>query len=48
MQRVLGNARLLVVDGYRHTSFVSGNECVDDAVTSYLVGRGLPARGTRC
>jgi pimeloyl-ACP methyl ester carboxylesterase len=48
MQRVLGNARLLVVDGYRHTSFISGNECVDDTVTSYLVHRALPARGARC
>ena len=48
MQRVLGNARLLVVDGFRHTSFISGNRCVDDAVTSYLVDRMLPARGTRC
>jgi len=48
MQRVLGNARLLVVDGYRHTSFISGNQCVDNAVTSYLVDRTLPARGTRC
>ena len=48
MQRVLGNARLLVVDGYRHTSFISGNECVDNAVTSYLVDRTLPARGARC
>ena len=46
MQRVLGNARLLVVDGYRHTSFISGNECVDDAVTSYLV-EPHPS-GTRC
>ena len=32
MQRVLGNARLLVVDGYRHTSFLGGNGCVDAAV----------------
>ncbi len=48
MQRVLGNARLLVVDGYRHTSFISGNRCVDDVVTSYLVDRTLPVRGTRC
>ena len=48
MQRVLGNARLLVVDGYRHTSFLGGNECVDATVTSYLVDHALPARGARC
>ena len=48
MQRVLGNARLLVVDADRHTSFISGNQCVDDAVTHYLIDRALPPRGTRC
>jgi pimeloyl-ACP methyl ester carboxylesterase len=48
MRRALGNARLLVVDSDRHTSFDSGNECVDVAVTAYLVDRTLPARGARC
>ena len=48
MQRVLGNARLLVVDADRHTSFNAGNACVDATVTRYLVDRTLPRRGTRC
>jgi pimeloyl-ACP methyl ester carboxylesterase len=48
MQRVLGNARLLVVDADRHTSFISGNQCVDDAVTRYLIDRAVPPRGARC
>jgi hypothetical protein len=37
-----------VVDGFRHTSFLGGNRCVDAAVTSYLIDGDLPARGARC
>ena len=48
MRKVLGNARLLVVDSDRHTSFDSGNDCVDAAVVGYLVDRTVPDRGTRC
>ena len=48
MRRELGNARLLSVEADRHTSFNAGNECVDDAVTGYLVDRRLPRPGTRC
>jgi pimeloyl-ACP methyl ester carboxylesterase len=48
MRAVLGNARLLVVDADRHTSFDGGNQCVDSAVTAYLVDTKVPARNTRC
>jgi pimeloyl-ACP methyl ester carboxylesterase len=48
MRRTLANARLLVVDADRHTSFDSGNDCVDAAVVDYLVESALPARGARC
>jgi pimeloyl-ACP methyl ester carboxylesterase len=39
---------LLVARGEQHTSFDNGNECVDRAVTRYLVDRQSPKRGTRC
>ena len=48
LTRVLDRARLLVADGEQHTSFDNGNECVDDAVTRYLVNLSLPRAGTRC
>jgi pimeloyl-ACP methyl ester carboxylesterase len=48
MRAALDNARLLVVDADRHTSFASGNECVDSAVIAYLVDSELPPRGERC
>jgi pimeloyl-ACP methyl ester carboxylesterase len=48
MRATLDNARLLVVDADRHTSFLSGNECVDSAVIAYLVDSRLPPRGKRC
>jgi pimeloyl-ACP methyl ester carboxylesterase len=48
MRATLENARLLVVDADRHTSFGSGNECVDSAVIAYLVDSELPPRSERC
>jgi pimeloyl-ACP methyl ester carboxylesterase len=44
----LERGRLLVAEGEQHTSFDNGNECVDAAVTRYLVDRRLPPTGTRC
>lgn len=44
----LARGRLLVAVGEQHTSFDNGNECVDTAVTRYLLDRRLPRRGTRC
>jgi hypothetical protein len=39
---------LLVAEGEQHTSFDNGNDCVDAAVTRFLVDRRLPRAGTRC
>ncbi len=44
----LESARLVAVRGARHTSFDSGNVCVDDLVIRYLVRLEVPARGKRC
>jgi hypothetical protein len=48
LTRSLRRSRLLVAEGEQHTSFDQGNECVDRAVTRYLVDLKLPAAGTRC
>ncbi|WP_216214457.1 alpha/beta hydrolase [Amycolatopsis aidingensis] len=39
---------LLTFEGTRHTVFLRGNECVDEAGTAYLIDGTLPAEGTRC
>jgi len=44
----LDRGRLLVAAGEQHTSFLTGNPCVDRAVTRYLVARRVPPVGTRC
>jgi len=41
-------ARLLTFEGTRHTAFLQGNKCVDDAGISYLTNLELPAEGIRC
>ncbi|MBG0567257.1 alpha/beta hydrolase [Actinoplanes aureus] len=46
MTQQLGNARLLTLDGFGHTSDFSS--CVDDWYTRYLINGELPAVGTRC
>lgn len=46
MSRELGNARLLTLDGFGHTS--SYSECVQDWYTRYLLAGQLPPAGTRC
>jgi hypothetical protein len=48
LARELGSGRLVVVDGTSHTSSLSGNECLDEAVTRYLVDAVPPAAGLRC
>ena len=40
LARTLGDASLVVVPGDRHTAFAGGNDCVDDAVTAYLLAPG--------
>jgi pimeloyl-ACP methyl ester carboxylesterase len=44
----LESATLVAVRSSSHTSFDSGNVCVDDLVIRYLVDLEVPARGTRC
>jgi pimeloyl-ACP methyl ester carboxylesterase len=41
-------ARLLTFEGTRHTAFLQGNKCVDDAGINYLTNLELPAEGIRC
>jgi pimeloyl-ACP methyl ester carboxylesterase len=48
LSRALDRGRLLVAAGEQHTSFDVGNECVDRAVTRYLVDLKLPRTGTTC
>jgi pimeloyl-ACP methyl ester carboxylesterase len=42
------DAALLTVAGSQHTSFGTGNRCVDRAVVGYLRSGDVPAEGTRC
>jgi pimeloyl-ACP methyl ester carboxylesterase len=43
----LADGHLLVLDAEGHTAFFS-SECIQDAVTRYLVDGALPAPGTVC
>jgi hypothetical protein len=42
------NARLISVQGNQHGASLSGNHCVDDAVTRYLTDLQVPPDGIRC
>ena len=44
----LATAELLTVEGDGHTAFGSGNRCVDDIVTRYLVDIELPSAELEC
>jgi pimeloyl-ACP methyl ester carboxylesterase len=46
--RLLGNARLLTLNGYGHTTDVDPSRCIDQAVTAYLVRLATPPQGTVC
>ncbi|GGN36154.1 pimeloyl-ACP methyl ester carboxylesterase [Actinoplanes campanulatus] len=46
MTRQLGNARLLTLDGFGHTSNYSA--CISGWYTRYLIDGDLPPEGTRC
>jgi pimeloyl-ACP methyl ester carboxylesterase len=48
VERRLGNAVLLVQDGYGHLIKNDPSACVDAALGAYLVHLRTPARGTRC
>jgi hypothetical protein len=44
----LGNAFLLELDGYGHTSDAEPSACIDEAVAEYLVTTKTPLPGTIC
>ncbi|MBK8251226.1 MAG: alpha/beta fold hydrolase [Polyangiaceae bacterium] len=44
----LPNSVLLTLDGDGHTAFLKGNNCIDEAVVSYLVNLTLPDKNTIC
>jgi len=46
MTRELGNARLLTLDGYGHTTRYSA--CITGWYSRYLIHGVLPPAGTRC
>ena len=46
--RRLGNAVLLTLNGYGHTSDADPSACIDTAVTNYLVTLATPPVGTVC
>ena len=48
MAEALESAVLLTYEGDGHTAFLSGGECIDDAVVAYLVDLVVPDEGTRC
>lgn len=48
MTRQLGNARLLTVAGYGHTTLLNPSRCAAEHETAYLVSGALPPRGTVC
>ena len=45
--RLLGNARLLTLDGYAHTTDVDPSRCIDHALSAYLI-RPATARRQTC
>jgi pimeloyl-ACP methyl ester carboxylesterase len=44
----LDNARLLTNDGYGHTAYMRGSECIRSAVDTYLLKGQLPEQGLVC
>ena len=48
MTRQLANARLLVVHGYGHTTFLNPSTCAGNYMTAYFQTGALPLSGTVC
>jgi pimeloyl-ACP methyl ester carboxylesterase len=46
--QLLPNSRLLTYAGWGHTAFLTGNYCIDQHVTRYLLTTRVPAAGTVC
>ncbi|WP_034610782.1 alpha/beta hydrolase [Cellulomonas sp. URHD0024] len=45
---LLSTGVLLTYEGEGHTAYGSSNDCIADAVDTYLLGGDAPAAGTRC
>ena len=48
MTQDLGNATLLVVNGYGHTALLNPSRCASDYVADYLIDGRLPSLGATC
>ncbi len=48
LSELLSSGVLLTYEGEGHTAYGRSNECVDDAVDTYLLTGEAPADGTRC
>lgn len=48
VSRLLGNAVLLIDDGYGHTSSADPSTCVEQATANYLAGLLTPPNGAAC
>jgi hypothetical protein len=48
LSKELDSGHLISRDGDGHTGFNMGNQCVDDAVNSYLVRGKVPRDGLSC
>ncbi len=48
LTRELGSARLVTVEGTSHTSSLSANPCLDDALVAYVVRLRPPAPDLHC
>ncbi|WP_081844487.1 alpha/beta hydrolase [Cellulomonas sp. URHE0023] len=48
LAELLSTGVLLTYEGEGHTAYGSSNDCIADAVDTYLLGGEAPAAGTRC
>jgi pimeloyl-ACP methyl ester carboxylesterase len=48
MTHELGDARLLAVKGYGHTSFLNPSTCAENYMTAYFLTGAVPPKGTVC
>jgi pimeloyl-ACP methyl ester carboxylesterase len=44
----LDSASLVTFEGHGHTAYGRSNECISDAVESYLINGIVPANGVTC
>jgi pimeloyl-ACP methyl ester carboxylesterase len=48
MAKALEKSSLLIRDGEGHTSYNTGNSCIDDAIDAYLIKLTVPPTGKEC